>query len=50
MSKRILITPRSFRQMTGTHQDLLRQAGYELVNSPYFAPRYRHRVGGVGGG
>jgi D-3-phosphoglycerate dehydrogenase len=38
MSKRILITPRSFRQMTGTHQDLLRQAGYELVNSPYSRP------------
>lgn len=38
MSEKILVTPRSFRQMEGAHQDLLRQAGYELVNSPYPRP------------
>ncbi|MGB1289136.1 MAG: NAD(P)-dependent oxidoreductase, partial [Aggregatilineales bacterium] len=35
MNKKILVTTRSFRRINGAHQQILRDAGYELVNSPY---------------
>lgn len=38
MKGRILVTARSFRNLEGEHQDLLRRAGYELVFSPYDRP------------
>lgn len=38
MKGKILVTARSFRNLEGEHQDLLRQAGYKLVFSPYDRP------------
>ncbi|MGQ9625326.1 MAG: phosphoglycerate dehydrogenase [Anaerolineae bacterium] len=35
MKGKILVTPRSFRKYTGPHQDMLREAGYEVINSPF---------------
>lgn len=37
-SQKILVTPRSFRNMAGSHQQMLLDAGYEIVNSPYDRP------------
>lgn len=37
-SGKILVTTRSFRKMAGPHQQVLRDAGYEIVNSPYNRP------------
>jgi D-3-phosphoglycerate dehydrogenase len=34
-SQKILITTRSFRKIPGRHQDILTEAGYEIINSPY---------------
>ncbi len=36
--KKVLITTRSFRKTPGAHQDSLREAGCEIVNSPYDRP------------
>ena len=38
MSKKILITARSFRKSEGPHKQMLRDAGYELVESPNEQP------------
>lgn len=38
MKGKILVTARSFRNLEGEHQDLLRRAGYELAFSPYDRP------------
>ncbi len=38
MSKKILITARSFRKTEGPHKQILRDAGYELVESPNEQP------------
>ncbi|NDJ60220.1 MAG: phosphoglycerate dehydrogenase [Chloroflexi bacterium] len=35
MTGKILVTTRSFRKLDGPHQQILRDAGYEIVNSPY---------------
>jgi D-3-phosphoglycerate dehydrogenase len=35
MTGKILVTTRSFRQLDGAHQQILRDAGYEIVNSPF---------------
>lgn len=35
---KILVTARSFRQTQGPHQQLLREAGYSLAESPYDRP------------
>lgn len=35
---KILVTARSFRQTEGPHQQLLREAGYSLAESPYDRP------------
>ena len=36
--EKILITPRSFRKIDGPHRQLLIDAGYEIVESPYERP------------
>lgn len=38
MADKILVTARSFRQTPGLHQQILIDAGYELVNSPHDRP------------
>ncbi len=38
MSGRILITTRSFRKLDDPHKQVLSDAGYEIVNSPYSRP------------
>ena len=38
MAEKILITTRSFRKLEGPHQQMLRDAGYEIINSPYDHP------------
>ncbi len=38
MNGKILITARSFRKTPGRHQDILREAGYELIESPHDRP------------
>ncbi len=38
MPEKILITTRSFRKLDGPHQQILRDAGYEIINSPYDRP------------
>ena len=38
MADKILVTARSFRQTPGPHQQIMIDAGYELVNSPYDRP------------
>lgn len=38
MNGKILITARSFRKTPGRHLDILREAGYELVESPHDRP------------
>lgn len=38
MNEKILITSRSFRKTEGPHQDLLRDAGYQIVESPHDRP------------
>ena len=38
MSGKILITARSFRKSEGPHKQILRDAGYELVESPNEQP------------
>lgn len=38
MSGKILITTRSFRKLDGKHKQILRDARYELVDSPYERP------------
>jgi hypothetical protein len=44
VKQRILITARSFRATPGAHLDLLREAGYELVESPYDRPMESHEI------
>ncbi len=38
MKEKILLTARSFRKIPGPHQDILREAGYQLVESPHDRP------------
>lgn len=38
MRGKILITARAFRNVEGPHQDILREAGYEVVSSTYDRP------------
>jgi D-3-phosphoglycerate dehydrogenase / 2-oxoglutarate reductase len=38
VSRKILITTRSFRKIDGPHQQILTGAGYEIVNSPHDRP------------
>jgi D-3-phosphoglycerate dehydrogenase / 2-oxoglutarate reductase len=38
MSDKILVTTRSFRKIDGRHKDILREAGYDLIDSPYDRP------------
>lgn len=38
MKEKILLTARSFRKVPGPHQDILREAGYQLVESPHDRP------------
>ncbi len=38
MTDKILVTARSFRNVEGEHQEILRRAGYEVVFSPYDRP------------
>jgi D-3-phosphoglycerate dehydrogenase len=38
MKGKILVTARSFRDTAGPHQQMLKDAGYETVNSPYHRP------------
>jgi D-3-phosphoglycerate dehydrogenase len=35
---RVLITTRSFRKLQGPHQQFLRDAGFQIINSPYDRP------------
>lgn len=35
MSRKILVTARSFRKLSGLHQEILHNSGYEIVDSPY---------------
>ncbi len=35
MKRKILATPRSFRKSPGRHKEMLKEAGYELVESPF---------------
>lgn len=37
-SNKILVTTRSFRKVPGRHQQILEEAGYEIVNSPLDRP------------
>ncbi|MDX1992584.1 MAG: phosphoglycerate dehydrogenase [bacterium] len=41
---RVLITTRSFRAMPGAHQQLLEEAGCEIVNSPVNRPLEAHEL------
>lgn len=43
-AKKILVTPRSFRSMAGPHQQMLLDAGYEIVNSPHNRPLEAHEL------
>lgn len=43
-SKKILVTTRSFRKIPGRHQEILAEAGYEIINSPYDRPLEGHEL------
>ncbi|GAB4514145.1 MAG: phosphoglycerate dehydrogenase [Anaerolineae bacterium] len=51
MTDKILVTTRSFRKVEGRHQQMLLDAGYEIVNSPYDRPatgdELAEMIGGV---
>ncbi|MFB0546874.1 MAG: hydroxyacid dehydrogenase, partial [Anaerolineae bacterium] len=38
MAFKVLVTARSFRKVPGRHQELLREAGYEIMESPQDRP------------
>ena len=38
MTGEILVTTRSFRRVEGQHKEILREAGYELIDSPHNRP------------
>ena len=38
MAEKILVTARAFRKTPGPHQDILRDAGYEIVESQQDRP------------
>jgi len=44
MPDKILVTARSFRNVEGEHQEILRRAGYELLFSPYDRPLQPHEL------
>ncbi|WP_119071037.1 phosphoglycerate dehydrogenase [Aggregatilinea lenta] len=48
MADKILVTARSFRQTPGPHQQILIDAGYELVNSPHDRPLEGAELAGLG--
>jgi D-3-phosphoglycerate dehydrogenase len=50
MKGRILVTARTFRQLGGPHQEILRRAGYELVSSPLDRPLQADELADLVGG
>ncbi|MCC6616316.1 MAG: phosphoglycerate dehydrogenase [Anaerolineae bacterium] len=44
---KILVTTRSFRKVPGKHQEVLAEAGYELVNSPQDRPLKANELGAL---